>query len=699
MRRKIISMNPIYIDRLTLSSLMAVILSRIKYSHILYFNKSSIADNIVNLFIKIRLLKVKPKPVEFNFGEIRDEKGGCQSLRVGDDLRNICFEISRNEFKNNNFLKKFNSRFDFRKIEFFFEKIVAEEINGKVVFVHAAKWHAANKISSIEKSIIFFLEKDLWSKYLCHYISKLGVKPIEYRPIINSFYLICLKLGKDFLSAKIKALLNRSNIISRTNRDKEINIKEKNTNVAKNMKVPLIAVWYTGKAITFDLKKRSDFFWLLKSDVPRGQVLIYFDREDIPVTEDTANILKSEGIKKSLALTRSAVASKNIPIWNPTAEYKKLRNSLIGLILQTYLLNAVRFNIPSLFFIINMLNFTEKYAYWHDFFDSNNIKVHISPRDFTKPYAAKNLALEHCGGVSVSYQWSNLDFSSIVLSSCSDTMFSFGPEYKWIWRDNRSAIDNLVYCGYITDYAFKEVREDSFKLRKQLIDKGVKFVICFFDENSHNDRLSVITNAKSAETYAYFIRKMLEDETLGLIFKPGYPRTLFQRISSIGDLIEKAKATGRCVFVDKGSYVTEQYPTEAAQAADLCIGLLLSGTVAMESYLSGTPTVFLDLEKLYSNPIYQWGKGKVVFDNLDDLFMAINKYKENPESISGFGDLSLWVKDKDPFKDGNASLRMGQYINWLLDMFNQGKTREEAMEYANLKYADHWGEENVVKWR
>ena len=88
------------------------------------------------------------------------------------------------------------------------------------------------------------------------------------------------------------------------------------------------------------------------------------------------------------------------------------------------------------------------------------------------------------------------------------------------------------------------------------------------------------------------------------------------------------------------------------------------------------PTVFLDLEKLYSNPVYQWGKGKVVFDSLDDLFSAINKYRENPESIPDFGYLSLWAKDKDPFKDGNASLRIGQYINWLLEMFNEGKTEK-----------------------
>jgi len=690
-------MNPIYIDRHTLSSLLAIILSGIKYSHIFYFNKSSIADKIVNLFIKIRFLKVKPQPAEFFFGEIKDEKGECQFVKIWEDLRDICFEISEKEFKNNNFLKTFSTRFDLRKIVFFFEKIAAEEINDKVVFAHAAKWHADNKISSNGKSIIFFLEKDLWSKYLCQSMNRLGIRPIEYRTIVNSSYLIYLKRGKDILLSKIKPLLNISNTISNTNRDKAINVKEKNTEVVSNTKAPLIAAWYTGKTITFDLKKRSDIFWLLKSDIPREQVLLYFDRKDIPATEETADILNREDVKY-LALSRSATTSKNIPIWNPTAEYKKVRNSFIRLILRTYLLNATRLKITPVFFVVNMLYFARQYAYWHDFFGSNNIKISISPNDFSKLYMPKNLAMEHCGGVSVSYQWSNLSFSSIGISNCSNVMFSFGPAYKWVWEANYSTIDNLIYCGYITDYSFKEVKESSLIIRKQLLDRGVKFILCYFDENSSDGRMSGITNERSARIYKYLIKKMLEDETLGLIFKPGYPKTLYQRLSSISGLMDKAKASGRCIFMDKGSYVTEQYPTEAAQAADLCVGLLLSGTVALESYLSGTPVVFLDLEKLYSNHIYQWGKGKVVFDNLDDMFSAINKYRENPESIPGFGNLSSWVKDKDPFKDGNASLRMGQYINWLLDMFNQGKTREEAMEYANRRYAEVWGKQNVVKW-
>lgn len=690
-------MNIIYLDKLSFFSLFSLFFSRIDYSHIFYFNTSPIIKKFVKLFSMLGMLKAEPLPADFILGEIRDKKGGCRFIKIWEDLRNICFEISEGKLKNNNFWEIFSTCFGFREIVFFFEKIVAEEINDKVVFAHAAKWHADNKISSNEKSIIFFLEKDLWSKYLCQSMNRLGIRPIEYRTIVNSSYLIYLKRGKDILLSKIKPLLNISNTISNTNRDKAINVKEKNTEVVSNTKAPLIAAWYTGKTITFDLKKRSDIFWLLKSDIPREQVLLYFDRKDIPATEETADILNREDVKY-LALSRSATTSKNIPIWNPTAEYKKVRNSFIRLILRTYLLNATRLKITPVFFVVNMLYFARQYAYWHDFFGSNNIKISISPNDFSKLYMPKNLAMEHCGGVSVSYQWSNLSFSSIGISNCSNVMFSFGPAYKWVWEANYSTIDNLIYCGYITDYSFKEVKESSLIIRKQLLDRGVKFILCYFDENSSDGRMSGITNERSARIYKYLIKKMLEDETLGLIFKPGYPKTLYQRLSSISGLMDKAKASGRCIFMDKGSYVTEQYPTEAAQAADLCVGLLLSGTVALESYLSGTPVVFLDLEKLYSNHIYQWGKGKVVFDNLDDMFSAINKYRENPESIPGLGNLSSWVKDKDPFKDGNASLRMGQYINWLLDMFNQGKTREEAMEYANRRYAEVWGKQNVVKW-
>lgn len=684
-------MNIIYIDKLSFFSLLSVICSRINYSYIFYFDIFSSGKFFAEILVKLGLLKVIPRLAEFRLADIRDEKGECQFFRITDDLKNICFEISDKKFATNDFLKRFANHFDFRKVLFFFEKTLCEEIKEVVVFINVAKWHAKNVASYNGEKIIFFLEKNLWSDFLSQYSIRFNITPYQYRTIINSSYFGYFNQARNFIIGRAKSKLN---IFARNKNDS----KRETLQTIADRKYPMVSAWYTGKTVTFDLKKRSDFFWLLKSDMPRNQVLVYFDRKDIPATEETANILNREGVKY-LALSCGARTSGDIPVWNPTTTYRKLKKSFILALLKTYLLNFTRLkNIP-IFFVINMLYFAIQYAYWRDFFSSNDIKININPADFFKSNIPMVLALNENGGVNISYQWSNLNFSSILISNCSDVMFSFGPAYKWVWEANHSAIDNLIYCGYITDYSFKEASEDSMKIRKQLFGRGVKFIICYFDENSMDDRMAVITHERSARIYKYLIEKMLEDETLGLIFKPVFPKTLYQRISSISKLIEKAKASGRCIFMDRGSYVTEQYPTEAAQAADVCVGFLLSGTVALESYLSGTPTVFLDVEKLYSNPIYQWGKGKAVFDDIDYLFSAIQKYRHNPNSIPGFGDLSPWVKDKDRFKDGNASLRIGQYINWLLEMFNQGKTRKEAIRYANQKYAELWGRENVIKWR
>jgi hypothetical protein len=235
-----------------------------------------------------------------------------------------------------------------------------------------------------------------------------------------------------------------------------------------------------------------------------------------------------------------------------------------------------------------------------------------------------------------------------------------------------------------------------------LESKGAKRIICFFDENSGDERMSVITNEGTQRVHKFFLDKLLEDESLGLILKPGYPNTFYSRIGVGGDLLEKAKETGRCVVLDKGSNLkTDQYPAEAAQAADLCVGLLLSGTVALESYLCGTPTVFLDLEKLYSNPVYSWGRGSIVFDDLEELYAAAQRFLRTHEksTADGFGDLSRWAEGKDRFRDGKAAMRMGQYICWLIESFDAGASRDEAMQYANQRYTEAWGPENVVRWQ
>jgi len=678
-------MRLVYVDRLSIWSLLALVFSQKNSNSVFYLNAAIGGEKFARILKQLGILKASLRALSFHMDDIRDASGNLLYMKIEEDTMDVCFKISNREVSPNYFLKRLSPELNFNKITLYLEKIIAQEIHDIIVYLNVAQAHARNQVDCADGVIVFFMEKGLWSRYLADYARRFGIESVAYPVVKQPTLLKYLVRVIEGVRAKLQRKITRvPSGMGGKSHTEDVDIP-----ALESRQGPLIASWYTGKSLTFDLDKRSDFFWLLKSSIQHGNVLLYFERKDIPVLKRDLDLLEEKGMQIIfLAQPRAQVIS---PIWHPTKSCKKLKKYLFGKIVRNFILSGITHikRVP-LFYLFKMLAFAKNYAYWYDFFYSHNIKVNINPNIFTAQHILQSAALEKCGGCSVSYQFANYWFSSVRFSSCADVMFLFSPSYQWVWKKNHSIIENYVSCGYITDYSFREVRANALQLRESLLKKGARFVLCYFDENSSDDRMSLISNERSIEIYKYFLERTLEDETIGLICKPGYPRTLGERLVPIHSLIEAVKASGRCVFVDEGGYLTERYPSEAAQAADLCVALLVGGAVALEAYLSHIPTVFLDLERLYSNPIYQKGKDKVVFNNLDALFLAIQKFRKNSASISGFGDLSSWLEDKDPFKDGNASLRMGEYISCLLEKFNQGLGREEAMRYANQKYIQEW---------
>jgi len=64
--------------------------------------------------------------------------------------------------------------------------------------------------------------------------------------------------------------------------------------------------------------------------------------------------------------------------------------------------------------------------------------------------------------------------------------------------------------------------------------------------------------------------------------------------------------------------------------------------------------------------------------------------------IDGFGDWSSIINDLDPFRDGNAAKRMGDYLHWLVQGFEEGLERETVMANAAEKYRKLWGNDKVM---
>ena len=161
-----------------------------------------------------------------------------------------------------------------------------------------------------------------------------------------------------------------------------------------------IAAWYTGRTVTFGLQQRSDFFWMLKSQIPHDQVLIYFDRTDLPVSDEMANTLKNEHVRFT-ALSPGARTSSAIPLWRTGPGCTRLFRSLVRAIFTEVALHALKLRRVRWFFISNVLVFAWQFSYWYDFFKSNGVKININSNDYSRMNICMHAAIEQNQGIAI----------------------------------------------------------------------------------------------------------------------------------------------------------------------------------------------------------------------------------------------------------------------------------------------------------
>ena len=655
------------------------------YNKVYYFDISKTGKILLML---LRLEQII-KPFKFSFHQIKDNLGESYYPRIfGKNLIDVCDVIKEEILNKDSFGNIFGKKLNPKKVVLFFRKIFFNNIQDIIVFTNIIAWYRQlheKEAGAIEFSIEKTPHFDILKEVIFKEHNIILNSHLSLRKIFKYFYLLTgniYLLTGDCLVSIIITLKNFSGSTSQP----EINT------------TPLISSLYTLRGFTFELSKRSDFPWLLMSDIPYRHILIYFEREDMPLTNDMITVLEQKGISH-IAMSSGATKSKKTSVYQPTLKVLKISYDLTIRVFSHIYKEILSCRFNSIAYLPEAFHFIRKYSRAYDFYRTNNIKIDIDFIDFDPYRIARHLALDAAGGVSISHQLSNWPVPLVILGSCADVFFLFGPYYQQTLLKSGTCNDTSVISGYISDYSFAAAKESSKLLRGRLKSKGAKFIICYFDENSSDDRMSIIPHSRSAMIYEKFLNWVISDETIGLICSPKRPKTLLKRLPEIAELVKRAEDTGRCIFMD-GEYAAANYPNEAAQASDIVVTLLIGGTASLESFLSGVRTVYLDLEGLYSYPEYTWGRNTIVFDNIDGLIASINRFRNNEKSFDELGNMNMVtnIKQKDPFMDGKASLRMGQYINWLLEIFNQGKTREEAIEYANEKYAGAWGKGNVIKW-
>jgi len=417
----------------------------------------------------------------------------------------------------------------------------------------------------------------------------------------------------------------------------------------------------------------SDFFWQLNSNFPfQNLVCKHYSEQEKEYFKQHGLYSIAEGIYLDKKYSRKYTK----PELNYSYRYRK-ESQVVQTILNSYDLD--RF-------------------YWASLFQQQGVKIFLTWFKYSNNHIAWSDAIRDNGGISVIWQMAFDGFKNAECALKSDVVFSFSKFSDDIEKKLDSKIKYNVVIGYPKDYAASLLKDEAYKLREKLEANGAKKIVFVIDENSNDDSRWHTGHKLQRENYSHIIEKVLEVPWLGVVFKPKRIIDLRQRLGPVSDLLEKAEATGRCYIYDSsGRYTTSAPPVLAGLSADVCIhGHLDSGTAALECALEGLPTLLIDREGTIDSKLNDLPEGKVVFKDWPSTIDAIMEHFNTSEGISGFGDWTSIIDDLDPFRDGKAAFRMGTYLKWLIEGFDNNLDREVIMENAAERYKKQWGADKVI---
>ena len=510
--------------------------------------------------------------------------------------------------------------------------------------------------NTYQKSI-FISKKRPWFDLFQEYADQHNIKIIEIR---DSFFTI----------ANLNKIIRNYPLFYKVIKNYKYGLKQ---NINLNSSSSKLFLDGRGDTNLINDGMHSDFFWQLNSNFhPKNVLYKHFsaDEKDYFIKRGISSI--GEGSY----FNANDLIKYNQPRLNYSREFK-YEYSLIKSILNSYVLE--RLNNASLF-------------------KKHDVKIFLSWNKYTNDHIAWSDAIKDNEGISVNWQ---MAFDGICNIDClinSDVVFSHSKFSTEIDKKINSKIKYNVIIGYPKDYAAALLLDNANQLRAKLEANGAKKIVFVIDENSGDDMRWHTGHELQRENYSYILEKVLEIPWLGVIFKPKRAINLRQRLGHVEKLLDKALVTGRChIFEDSGRHSTSAAPILAGLASDVCIhGHLNAGTAALECALEGLPTLLIDREGSPYSRLYDLPKGKVVFQDWPSAIDALMDYFNTPNSVDGFGDWSSIIDEFDPFRDGLAANRMGTYLKWLVDGFDNGLDREEVMSQAASKYKKLWGDDKVI---
>lgn len=614
--------------------------------------------------------------LEYQLGEMLWTDGSV--LRYEIEARAFEFAISISRIiESTSIYKQLIRKLPSQRVLLYFQYIIKKEIYSFVRQGYVIQWYKRNgktipfreSFVKAQKSGVFLLLHECW---------KFEDIPITLvNPTFYNFtsYDTVKKLVKDYLK---DSLLKMYKSFDRFKKNKDISFFTGQRGT--------IACHYTQG---IDPLRRNDLNWYSENGILPEQVLIYFDSNNIDtivgksISKEIIQKIENQGFKW-VALEKGIIEGGDRNYWHP---HEKPKNFFVE--------KGIAQNKVEKWIVDVANDLLAQVHYWRSFYDYFNVKINYTPEEGL----AKNIAQ------AIAFDIENINSGFLVGKQRSEiflphSLYCIGYHPKhifFVWNKrlgryfspNYNQNDVFIIAGY-TNELFR-TNEDLSNLNfcQKLRSEGVDFIIALFD-NMYGPDVH-FSKKGMTEFYQSILQWVISDSTIGLIIK-SKKSAVIDNLPMIHPLLNKALKTNRCIKIENE---LGRFPSEASSGADMAIGCGISSAV-IEAVIGGCKGIHYDMTHLKRHEFYKWGYEKIVFDDLDRLIASLKKYKENPHTNSELGDWTPFLDELDPFRDGKGGERMGSYMRWLLESLDEGKSRNEAIQYANKLYAEQWGSDKII---
>ncbi len=561
-----------------------------------------------------------------------------------------------------------------------------------LLLIQVAAWHAQG---SGEDQVRLVIERRPWHAVIADYGRRSGVVVEAVTPAFRPAALVRRVLGPTGLARIRKWRDTVGHIVFLRKHGASISSAVCPAPVPASggvgaSRMPAMAVESFGHFNLDAPGQHSDLFFWQESSLEGQNLLVTFVAPQDPLTPERHRQLQAHGIR-AVALYPGASSAVEVPIFTHAPVHRARRVHAAG-------------GVPNAatrewrWMEERLDNFEVLREYWGDFFETFDVRAYLTWYRFDERIYPIAAALRRRGGVTAIYQRSFQIDPSPEMAADVDVMFGFSPMDADVERRSGSRIDYHVAVGYVGDHRADHQRAAAAQIRRALEACGAQRVLAYFDENSAEDSRWHTGHEFMRDNYIAVLEQVLRDPALGLVLKPKHPSSLRRRLGPVASLLDEAIATGRCVMCDAGSMHGSDPPVLAALAADLVIhGHLCGSTAGFEAALAGVPTLLLDREGWPCSPMYELGPGTVVFTDWKTLWRAVESHFSAAGSPDRFGRWEPLIHRYDPFRDGGAAGRIGDFMAAVMAGLRAGRGRDAVLGEVAEAYASRWGADKITR--